>query len=264
MVPPQSERRGLGWGYAIAVPAIRAGLTLLARRDWRGAEHLPRQGGAVVVANHATYLDALTAGHWVWDNGRVLHYLVKAELWKVPVLGAILRDARQIPVHRGGADAARAYEDAVRAVRAGQVVLVFPEGTLTRDPDLWPMRGKTGAARIALTTGCPVIPLGQWGAAEILPPYAKAPRLWPRRAVRVWADPPVALDDLHGREGDPEAVHEATRRIMSAIVAVVARQRGVEPPTQLFDPRAHGVAETGSAGPAGSAGPVGPVEPAGD
>jgi len=244
MQPPRSQRRGLGWGYAVAVPVIRGLLTVLARRDWRGGEHLPATGGAVVVANHATYLDAVTAGHWVWDHGRVLRYLVKSGLFRVPVFGSVLRNARQIPVYREGPDAAQAYRAAVEAVRRGEVVLVFPEGTLTRDPDLWPMRGKTGAARIAMATGCPVIPLGQWGASDILPRYRRLPRLLPRRTIQVWAGPPVELADLHGRE-DREAVGEATARIMAAIVGLVAEQRGEQPPAQLYDPRAHGVAETG-------------------
>jgi 1-acyl-sn-glycerol-3-phosphate acyltransferase len=139
LVPTRAERRGLGWGYGIAVPAIRAGVTLLARRDWRGNENIPRSGGAVVVANHASYLDALTAGAYVWESGRVPRYLIKSGLWRVPVLGAVFRNARQIPVHRGGPDAAAAYRSAVEAVRSGQVIIVFPEGTLTRDPGLWPI-----------------------------------------------------------------------------------------------------------------------------
>jgi 1-acyl-sn-glycerol-3-phosphate acyltransferase len=228
----------------VAVPVIRGTLRLLARRDWRGAQHLPATGGVVVVATHATYLDAVTAGDWVWSHGRVVKYLVKSGLFGVPVLGAVLRDARQIPVHRGGPDAARAYDDAVAAVRRGECLLVFPEGTLTRDPDLWPMRGKTGAARIALATGCPVVPVGQWGATDVLPRYAVLPRPVPRRTVHVWAGPAVDLDDLHGRS-DRDAVAEATARIMAALVGIVADQRGEEPPGRLYDPREHGVDETG-------------------
>jgi 1-acyl-sn-glycerol-3-phosphate acyltransferase len=244
MQPPRAQRRGLGWGYLVAAKVIPGILRLLARRDWRGGEHLPATGGAVVVANHATYLDAVTAGHWVWGHGRVLRYLVKSGLFRTPVFGAVLRSAQQIPVYREGPDAAQAYRAAVEAVRRGEVVLVFPEGTLTRDPGLWPMRGKTGAARIALATGCPVIPLGQWGASDILPRYRRLPRPWPRRTVRVWAGAPVDLADLHGRE-DRNSVAEATDRIMAAIVGIVADQRGEQPPAQLYDPRAHGVAETG-------------------
>lgn len=251
MVPTREQRRGLGWGYAVAVPLIRGTLRLLARRDWRGGEHLPSSGGVVVVATHATYLDAVTAGDWVWSHGRVLKYLVKSGLFRVPVFGAVLRDARQIPVHRGGPDAARAYVDAVDAVRRGECLLVFPEGTLTRDPDLWPMRGKTGAARIALATGCPVVPVGQWGVTDVLPRYKVLPRPVPRRTVHVWAGPPVDLTDLHGRDTDREAVAEATGRIMAALVGIVAEQRGEQPPQELYDPRSYGLPETGPIGPNG-------------
>lgn len=245
MAPSRDQRRGLGWGYAVAVPVIRGSMRLLARRDWRGAEHLPPTGGVVVAATHASYVDPCTAGDWVWSHGRVVKYLVKSGLFRVPVFGAVLRNARQIPVHRGGPDAARAYDDAVAAVRRGECVLVFPEGTLTRDPDLWPMRGKTGAARIALATGCPVIPLGQWGPTDVMPRYKVLPRPVPRRTVHLWAGPPVVLDDLHGRHGDREAVTEATDRIMAALVGIVAEQRGEQPPQSLYDPRAHGETETG-------------------
>lgn len=225
----------------VLIPLMRA----IARRDWRGVENLPRTGGAVVVANHVTYLDPLTAGHFVWENGRVLRYLAKSGLWRNRFVGALLTSAGQIPVLRGGPDAARAYSAAVAAVRRGEVVMVFPEGTLTRDPDLWPMRGKSGAARIALETGCPVIPLGQWGAAEIMPRYTSRPRLWPRRTVSVWAGRPVDLDDMRGRPIDADLLQRATARIMSAITVIVADQRGLTPPATPYDPKEHGIPETG-------------------
>ena len=89
-------------------------------------------------------------------------------MFRNKALGGFLRAAGQIPVERLSANAAGAYDAAVAAVRAGECVVVYPEGTLTRDPDLWPMVGKSGAARIALETGCPVIPVGQWGAHDLL------------------------------------------------------------------------------------------------
>ena len=81
---------------------------------------------------------------------------------------------------------------------AGECVVVYPEGTITRDPDLWPMAGKSGAARIALATGCPVIPIGQWGAQDLLAPYAKKPDLFPRKPVTMKVGDPVDLSDLVG------------------------------------------------------------------
>ena len=120
--------------------------------------------------------------HILWDHGRIPRYLAKAGLFKNKLLGFFLRSAGQIPVHRSSKDAAGAFDAAVAAVRAGKCVVVYPEGTITRDPGLWPMVGKSGAARIALATDAPVIPIGQWGAQELLAPYAKKPDLFPAQA----------------------------------------------------------------------------------
>ncbi len=235
----------LGWGYWLSAFVLIPLMRLLTRRDWRGIEHIPPAGGCVVVATHATNLDPLTAGHFVYSSGRVLRYLAKSSLFRIPLAGAVLRSAQQIPVYRGTADAASALRDAVAAVRRGELVIMFPEGSLTRDPDLWPMRGKTGAARVALETGCPVVPVGQWGAHRILPRYSTLPRPFPRKRVHVWAGPPVDLAGLEDGPVDGPVLQEATSRIMRDLVAIVAEQRGETPPTTLFDPRASGLPETG-------------------
>lgn len=249
----------LGWGYRLTVSVVLPLLWLVLRRDWRGAEHIPARGGVVAVTVHASNLDPMTFGHFIHANGRVMRFLAKASLFAVPGLGALLRNAGQIPVHRNTGDAADAFTAAVEAVRSGQLVAVFPEGTLTRDPDLWPMRGKTGAARIALATGAPVVPVGQWGAHQVIPRYRRSLRLLPRKTVHVWAGPPVDLDDLRGLPVDEVVLREATDRIMAALVGIVAEQRGEVPPAVLFDPRKAGLPETGhfrpgAPGPAGSPG----------
>ena len=120
--------------------------------------------------------------------------------------------------------------------------MVYPEGTLTRDPDLWPMVGKSGAARIALETGCPVIPVGQWGAQEMLAPYAKKPDLFPRKhdhdeGRRPGPTSPTCVPAAEHRE----VIAEATDRIMAAITALVADLRGETAPAERFDPRTAGV-----------------------
>ena len=245
----------LGWGYRLTVLVVVPLLRLLLRRDWRGMEHVPRTGGVVAVTVHASNLDPMTFAHFVHASGRVMRFLAKASLFAVPGLGALLRNAGQIPVHRGTGDAADAFTAAVAAVEAGQLVAVFPEGTLTRDPDLWPMRGKTGAARIALATGAPVVPIGQWGAHEVLPRYRRTVRLFPRRTVHVWAGPPVDLDDLRDRPVNGTVLREATDRIMAALVAIVAEQRGEQPPAELFDPKKAGLPETGHFRPTKDRGP---------
>jgi 1-acyl-sn-glycerol-3-phosphate acyltransferase len=115
--------------------------------------------------------------------------------------------------------------------------VIYPEGTITRDPDLWPMRGKTGAARLAFTTGCPVVPIGQWGAQELMPGRKPSfPRLLPRKTLRVAAGDPIPLDDLHEKPMTVDILDEATARIMDAVTVLVAELRGATPPAQRYDP----------------------------
>jgi len=135
--------------------------------------------------------------------------------------------------------------DAVQAVRAGKCLVVYPEGTITRDPDLWPMVGKSGAARIALATGAPVVPVGQWGAQEVLAPYAKKPDLFPRKLITMKVGDPVDLTDLHG-DHESAAVNQATGRIMAAVTKLVEDVRGGSAPAERFNPRTAGVAEFGN------------------
>lgn len=197
------------------------------------------------AANHISYADPFCFGHFVNDSGYAPHYLAKRSVLQLPVLGRLVRATGQIAVHRETEHASQAYRDAVIAVRRGRTVIVYPEGTLTRDPDLWPMVGRTGVARIALEAGCPVVPCAQWGAHELLAPYARWPRLFARPVNQVLAGPPVDLGDLRGRPVTAELLHEATTRIMAAITEQLGRLRGEVPPAVAFDPRLAGVATTG-------------------
>jgi len=166
-------------------------------------------------------------------------------VFRIPIVGRIIAACGQIPVYRESRDAARAFRDAVAAVRAGECVGIYPEGTITREPGLWPMAGKTGAARVALETGCAVIPVAQWGPQEILPPYSKRLRLLPRKTVHVLAGPPVDLEDLRGRPITSAVLRTATDRIVDAITAQLAELRGELPPATRFDPDQAGVPRTG-------------------
>lgn len=230
----------------VAVVIIKPTLLAATRRTWVDGHKLPATGGCVVVLNHISHTDPLLSALFVYDHGRVPHYLAKSGLFRNAVLGGFLRSAGQIPVERLTRNAAGAYDAAVRAVNEGKCVVVYPEGTLTRDPALWPMRGKSGAARIALATGCPVIPVGQWGAQELLAPYARKPDLVPRKHVVMKAGDPVDLGDLASQRPTPEVITEATERIMRALTRLVADLREEEPPAELFDVRRHGLKETGN------------------
>jgi 1-acyl-sn-glycerol-3-phosphate acyltransferase len=225
--------------YRLAVRLLRPPLTVLTRRDWRGAENLPADSGFVACSNHLSYLDPLTLAHFLVDHGCPPRFLAKQAVFEVPVIGRIVAGAGQIPVKRGSVDVARSLDAAVEAVRSGECVAVYPEGTLTRDPNLWPMTGKTGAARIALTTGAPVVPIGQWGAQEVLAPYGKRPHLFRHPLVHVWAGPPVDLSPWQGRPLDAVVLAEATEAILVAITGLLAQIRGQRSPAQRWDPKGH-------------------------
>lgn len=235
-----------GWAFNLAVPILKPTLLGVSSRTWIDGEKVPATGGCILVFNHISHLDPLLAAHFVYDHGRLPRYLAKSGLFKNKTLGGFLRAAGQIPVERLTRNAIGAFDAAVQAVRAGECVIVYPEGTLTRDPNLWPMTGKSGAARIALETGCPVIPIGQWGAQEILYPYAKKPHLFPRKHITMKAGDPVDLSDLVALPRTQAVINQATDRIMDALTQIVADIRGEVPPAERFDARKAGVTQTGN------------------
>jgi 1-acyl-sn-glycerol-3-phosphate acyltransferase len=239
----QQER---GWAWSTVVTIVKPTLLLATKRHWVDGEKIPATGGCVVAVNHISHLDPLTLGFFLYDHGRLVRYLTKDALFRTPVVKHIVRDAKQIPVTRMSEGAATAFAAAVEAVRQGECIGVYPEGTITKDPDQWPMRGKTGAARIALTTGCPVIPVGQWGVQDLLPAYSLRPHLFPRKTTSYKVGDPVDLADLMGKPITTEVLHEATDRIMAAITALVEELRGEKAPAVRFDPKQSGVTEIGN------------------
>lgn len=222
--------------YRVVAFFLRPLLSAITRRDWQGAENLPDRG-FIAAANHVTEIDPVTLAHFLYDQGRAPKITAKASLWKVPVLGGVLDRTGMIPVHRGTAGAAQSLVDSTAQLDRGECVVFFPEGTLTRDPDGWPMVGKTGVARLALTSRAPVVPIGQWGAEQILAPYSKVFKPIPRKRVSVHAGTPVDLSDLYGRPLDTATLREATERIMAAITAQVEQIRGEKAPAERFDMR---------------------------
>src|SRR6202012_4283939 len=162
-------------------------LRLLMKQEQRGQENLPRTGGVILAPNHLSYADWGAVAVFSYEQGRFPVFLIKSSVFNVKVIGPFLRKLGELPVYRNRNDAALVLKQAEQALRAGACVIVYPEGTASRDPDLWPMVGKTGAARLALTTGAPVIPIAHWGAQEILPYGTKKPHLFPRKKVRMGA-----------------------------------------------------------------------------
>ncbi len=222
-------------GYVIPAAIVRPALRGLVRQVWEGTENLP-ETGAILAVNHISELDPLSVAHMVYNQGLLPTFLAKAELWKVPVLKQVLEATRMIPVERTR-DGGRSLDAARDAVATGRAIIVYPEGTVTRDPQGWPMAARSGAVRLALQTGAPLIPVGQWGIQELLPYGGRAPRPFPRKTARIRIGAPVDLDDLRGAPMTASGLRAGTERMMDAITAIVADLRGEPAPAGRWDPR---------------------------
>ena len=224
--------------FAIVAGIVRPVMNLLMNKKWEGLEKLPA-GGFIAAPNHCTEIDPLVIGHMLYNQQRMPRFLAKGSLFKVPVLRSVLRNTKQIPVERSTAGANRSLQVAKEVVDEGGAIIIYPEGTLTRDPDLWPMKGHTGAARMALESGIPVVPMAHWGAHEVFPRYAKRFHVFPRKTSRVLVGDPVDLSAFAGRPLDRATLAEATNVIMDAITGLLAGLRGEQPPAERWDPAAH-------------------------
>jgi 1-acyl-sn-glycerol-3-phosphate acyltransferase len=208
------------------------------KRDWRGHEHVPREGGVILAPNHLSYADWAAMALFTHEAGRYPAFLIKAGVFKVRAIGPMLYRLGQLPVNRGQLDAALVLKDAEQSLNAGECLIIYPEGTATRDPGLWPMTARTGAARLALATGAPVIPIAHWGAQVILPYGSKRPSLVPRHTVRLLAGPAVDLSGFAGQPLDRATLRAATAAIMADITGLLAQLRGEQPPAEPYDPAA--------------------------
>jgi 1-acyl-sn-glycerol-3-phosphate acyltransferase len=222
-----------GASKMILRPTIRA----LMKFDWHGQEHfVPPGRGMIVAANHLSYADVLALSLFCDQAGRYPTFLAKSSLFKIKGLGPILVKLGQLPVYRGQSDAALVLRDAEQGVRDGACVVFYPEGTVTRDPAMWPMQSKTGVARLALVTGAPVIPVGHWGAQYILPYGTAKPHVIPRKTVHMIAGPPVDLSEFDGKPLDTPTLRAATDKIMTDVAALVGKLRDEDPPAEPFHP----------------------------
>ena len=219
----------------ITVMVLHPLIALLIRNKWEGTENIPRTGPVIFAPNHLSYVDWGTDALFFEANGRYPTFMIKASAFKVKFIGHVLRRAGQLPVHRGAQDAALVLKQAEQSLVDGAAVIIYPEGTATRDPELWPMVAKTGVARLALKTGAPVIPVAHWGTHVILPYGSKDLKLFPRKTVRTVAGPPVDLSRWADSRLTATTLREATAAIMADVTALVAGLRGEEPPAVPYD-----------------------------
>lgn len=213
--------------------------SLMVRYRFTPTSKLPAKGPFILAPNHMSEIDPVAIGAAVWHLGRLPRFLAKASLFKVPGLAMFLRASGQIPVYRAG-DSARGASRTRGPLGAAQQlidksagVIVYPEGTLTRDENLWPMRGKSGAVRLALESGIPLYPAAQWGTQLVMGRYSRAISFFPRKTVRIAVGEPLDLNRFAGRPLDKKTLDEATALLMREITLLLATLRQTEAPPGL-------------------------------
>jgi 1-acyl-sn-glycerol-3-phosphate acyltransferase len=244
--PPTGHPLGTNLTFKICARVLIPIINAITKHTWIGAENIPKTGRVIVANNHLSYFDVLNFAHFLYKNGRAPRFLGKIGVFRVPIIGRILLAAGQVPVERETPNAGKAVDHAKRLLEAGHLLGVYPEGTLSRDLGHWPMVAKTGLARLALTTNTPVIPVAQWGSQVLMPTYSKKIRIFPRTRITIVAGKPVDLSPWHGKGDDPQALIEATAKVMREITALLEEIRGEKRPEVIFDPHTSDLPRTGN------------------
>jgi len=235
------------WQMRVLAFILRPWVRLLYKVEVTGTENLPKSGGYVLAANHVTTLDALAVAYMMYFRlKRAPHFLAKEGLFKTPIVGPVLLAVGQIPVFRGQRSNSDPMEAAYKVLRAGHVIGIFPEGTLTRDPELWPMRGRTGACRLAIETGVPIVPVGQWGTEAVMETYSSKIRPKPWHKVRLVIGKPIDVTKYTEKKNSTEDLVELTDQVMDEITKLVEQLRDAKAPTKRFVPSEHGLPDHGN------------------
>ena len=204
-------RRGELVAYWILKIVLTPILHLVYRIRIEGKEHLPKKGAVILASNHRSFLDSIFIPLVV---GRRVTFVAKAEYFDDPKTAWFFRAVGQIPIRREGGSASEgALAAATDVLEAGGVFGIYPEGTRTRDGYLH--KGKTGVARLALSTGAPIVPVGLVGTDECQPTDAKLPRLFRKLTIRF--GPPLSMDHYAGREHDRLVLRQITDELMFEI-----------------------------------------------
>lgn len=228
--PGYGEKLGLAWGVTMAI--LYVPFSLLVRTRYRHLERLPQDGPAIVVVNHVSHIDPFLVAKMIIDGARRPRFLAKDSIFDVFLVGSAMRHMGHIPVKRGTTDARQSFAAAVDALNKGGLIVMHPEGTVTRDVAGWPMAGKTGAARLAmLAPDVPVIPVAQWGVQQQVDLYHKKVKLIPRPRHVLSVGEPVDLSEFRNRPADAATLRAVTDVIMKRLRTDVAELRGEVAPT---------------------------------
>jgi 1-acyl-sn-glycerol-3-phosphate acyltransferase len=232
-----------GFWIAAASAILHPACYVIADRRNSGEDRIPIDGGAILVLNHISHLDPVYDAVFVHQQHRIPHFLAKHSLFEPPLMKQVMNGTGQIPVYRGTVDAKDSLRDAHAALREGKVVLIYPEGTVTKDPLGWPMRSRTGVARLALEHDVPVLPAARWGTREILNFYDKKFRPLPRRTVATAVGEPVDLAEYRNKPVTNETLRAVTDLLMWRVTELLAGIRGETAPEQFYVPPAAGKPE---------------------
>lgn len=226
--------------YAVLAALVGGVVTVVSRLQVarqrgrrRVASSLP-DGAVIVIANHTSYADGVLLALVCRRLGRSLRLLATSGVFRAPVLGRIVRRLGFIPVDRGAPTAAASLDAAVEALRAGEAVGIFPEGRLTRHPDRWPERAKTGAVRLALRSGAPIVPVAMVGAHRVLDRRHVvrqiAVNVLLRPKVTTAVGSPIDVTAWGIDPNDPDQIRDATDRVMGELIDLVEGLRGEQAP----------------------------------
>jgi 1-acyl-sn-glycerol-3-phosphate acyltransferase len=232
-------RRPIPPGIWVAIATVYPVAAAMFRLRYRHGERIPATGPVLLVANHVSVLDPIACGRLVFDNGRTPRFLAKDSLF-TGVLGMLLRAAGQIPVARNSTHASGSVSAAQLQLAAGNLIVIYPEGSVTRDPDWWPMQGRTGVARLALTTDAVVVPVAQWGPQRVHDYHTGEFHLRFRAPADYLVGEPVDLSALRAevRAGRPltnELLRETTDMLMTRVRELLGELRGETPPNSFYE-----------------------------
>ncbi|WP_034287205.1 lysophospholipid acyltransferase family protein [Amycolatopsis benzoatilytica] len=231
-----ARREKGGFWVGLAAAAFYP-MTAIGKRVYLGAEKIPREGAAVLVMNHISHLDPPVDAVFVHRQKRVPRFFLKASLKGVPIFGRIVTGSGQIPVERGSSAAGDSLKAAHQALEAGKIIVIYPEGTITKDPDGWPKDAYSGAARLALQNDVPVFPIARWGTNHIFNGYTKKFTPFPRKTVTHLVGDPIDLSAFRG--GNPRSastLREVTALMMDEVTRLLAEIRQEEPPVKEAPP----------------------------
>lgn len=230
-----AKRQGAEFRWRVIAALVLPLFGAMVRLRIKKGSALPEKGPFILSPNHYSEIDPIVMGVVVWKLKRTPRFLAKASLFRVPALGWLLRFTGQIPVERdAAAKLGEPLKAAARLAERGQGVIVYPEGTLTQDPNLWPMEGKSGAVRMALEQDIPLLPAAHWGTQNWMGRYAKKIRVFPRTQIDAVVGQPFDLSAYRGKPITRELLEKATSELMKEIAALVGELRGETPPSSLW------------------------------